>query len=330
MIKDVLTSRRNQFIIVGIILVLAPLLISSDYYYHVVVFLFLNMILAVSWNLIFQTGQVSLAHVAFMAIGAYTSTLLVMRLEYPFLISFLLAGVLAAILAVIIGLIVLRLKGIYFVMITFALTEIVRLSITNSTGTLGGASGISGIPYPSLFGYQIDSRVGFYYFFLAVLAVTIFIVYRILHSRVGRVLRGISNNETLSQAVGVNISYYKIFAFAMGAFFAGLAGALYAHYNTHISPHSFTFVRSFDIIIFNIVGGTSHLLGPILGSSIFTILPEFFRSFADYQVLVYSLALILSILFLKDGFLSIIEGVKKQFKSKSDTKPEVKNYDHHV
>ncbi|WP_231514865.1 branched-chain amino acid ABC transporter permease [Oceanobacillus salinisoli] len=322
--KGILTNRRNLFIIAAILFIIAPVFIQSNYYFHILVFLFLNTILAVSWNLIFQTGQVSLAHVAFMAIGAYTSTLLVLNLNLPFLLSFILAGILSSIVAVVIGMIVLRLKGIYFVMITFILTEIVRLTITNSTEALGGASGISGIPYPNIFGYVIESRVEFYYLFLAILMITIYVIYRLLHSRVGNVLKSISNNDTLSQAVGVNISYYKIFAFAAGAFFAGLAGALYAHYNTHISPHSFTFLRSFDIIIFNIVGGTANLLGPILGSSVFTILPEFFRSLADYQVLVYSLALIASIYFLKDGLLSIVQFFTNKLK-KHDTKEEVKN-----
>jgi branched-chain amino acid transport system permease protein len=278
-----------------------------------------HIILALGLNFVMNTDQVPLCQAAFVGVGAYISTLLVMRLNFSFWLSLPAAGILTGILGIIVGLPTLRIKGIYFAMATFALGEIVRLLFIGWTGLFGGANGISAIPAPNpvpipiLGQIEFQTKVPYYYFTLVVLTLCLIIVYRLTHSRIGRACKAIRQSDLLAQCTGIDIMGYKVFAFAVNSFFAGIVGGIYAHYFHFIGPQDFTFWQSVEYLVFIVVGGSGTLGGPILGSIFLTFLPEFLRMAVEFQVVFYGLALILVLLFMPQGIMGLLVKVSNRF-----------------
>jgi branched-chain amino acid transport system permease protein len=302
---DNLVKRFGLYPII-VFLFLLPLFIKSGFYMHILIMTAVNVILAVSLWLIIRAGQLSIGHAAFMAIGAYTSALLAKRIGLSFWLALPTAGTVAGIAALLIGYPTLRLKGLYFAITTFAFAEILR-TVLNSfgTGLFGGPSGISGIPHPSLFTIDFSSRIPYYYLVLALALLTILVVQRINSSRIGMILSAISQADSLAESVGINIMRYKVFAFVIGGFFAGVAGSFFAHYFTYISPEHFTFWISVYVVIYVVVGGSAIIAGPILGACALSFFHESFRTFGSYEPIVFGSALILVLLFLPGGLVSL-------------------------
>lgn len=293
-----------------ILLFLLPLFVTSNFYLHVLIMTAVNIIMATSLWLILRSGQLSIGHAAFMAIGAYTSALLTMRVGLSFWLAMPLAGAMAAIIAVLVGYPSLRLKGLFFALVTFAFAEIVRI-IFNSFGRdlFGGASGISAIPRPSLFSVDFSSRISYYYLILLLMLLTILVIHRINKSRIGMTLLAISQADVLAESLGINIMRYKVLAFVIGSFFAGVAGSFFAHYFTHVSPELFTFWVSVDVLIYVVVGGLGSIVGPIVGACTLSMFSESFRTFGDYEPIVFGVALILVVMFLRGGIVSLPERI---------------------
>jgi len=247
----------------------------------------------------------SFAHAAFMAIGAYTSTLLMMRLSVPFLPALVAAGIVPGLVALGIGPILLRLTGVYFVLVTFSLGEIVRLLIVNWIGFTGGSNGIYGVPGAALtlpgLTVPVTSKLGSYYLALAVTGLVVVLTARLCASETGRALETISEDELLAESVGVDTVRVKVSAFVVGAVLVGLAGSLYAHYIRYISPGDFTWRVSLDLIVINVVGGIRSTVGVLIGSVLIVTLPELLRQAVEYQWVLYSLVLILVLAFLPEG-----------------------------
>ncbi len=258
---------------------------------QVLTFIGINSILALSLYVTALTGQLSIGHAAFMGIGAYISTLLMMRLGCPFFLSSLAACLVGAFFGFCIGLPTLRLKDLYLSIATLAF-NIIWVVIVMNVGAVGGALGIFSIP-------KATNNTIVY----VSLAVFLLFFYRLGNSRLGRAFDAIREDEDAARAMGIHAVYYKIYSFTLGALLASYAGALYAHFVTFISPHDFDVDRSIEILLFVVLGGSQTFVGPILGAVILTLAPEFLRFLAEYRLLVYGLMFVIIMLFRHGGII---------------------------
>lgn len=281
----------------------------DPYHLDVIIGIGINVILAVSLNLVNgYTGQFSLGHAGFMSVGAYTAAAITMNLAPRFFgdeggttmqqsglfFAALFAGGLSAALAgLVVGVPSLRLKGDYLALVTLGFGEIIRVVIQN-VEFLGGALGLNGIPaYTSIF------------WVIAVVAVVIFVVTCLVNSTYGRGFLATHDDEIASEAVGLNTTRYKIVAFVIGAFFAGVAGGLYGHFKLTITPTGFDFAKSIEIVVMVILGGMGNTLGVVLAAVLLTLLPELLRPIAEYRMVIYSFLLIVLMLARPQGLFNV-------------------------
>ena len=253
-----------------------------------------NIILAVSLNLAAGfLGQLPLGHAGFMSIGAYAAALFSKGMELPELVEFPLAVLIGALVAglfgVLIGLPALRLRGDYLAIITLGFGEIIRVVIQNLDFT-GGAVGLWSIPKYSTFAWC---------FFWMVL--TVFAIHALIKSRHGRAILSIREDEIAAEASGISTTFYKVAAFAISAAFAGVAGALYAHYMRILDPSTFGFIKSCEILVMVVLGGMGSIIGSVVSATALTLLPELLRGFSQYRMVVYALVLILVMIFKPSG-----------------------------
>lgn len=265
----------------------------NDYVTQVVIAVGINILMAISLNLISGfTGQFSLGHAGFMAVGAYVSAALSVYVTPLFPSSFLITQILfiiflfiggaaSAFVGLLIGLPSLRLKGDYLAIVTLGFGEIIRVVILNMN-FVGGARGFTGIPQHSNF---------FWVFFILVLSILFF--KRLIYTVKGLSFMAVRDNEIAAQAIGIYPTKVKVTAFVTGAFFAGVGGGLFAHFFSYLNTSSFGFLKSVDFIAMVVLGGMGSLTGSILAAIILTALPELLRSFADYRMILYSLLLII-------------------------------------
>lgn len=258
-------------------------------YSTVVYTLGVHALLALSIWLTLSCGLLSLANAAFMGIGAYVAALLTLNFDWPFPAALAAAAAAPALVAVLVGIPTLRLSGVYLAMATLAFGEVVRITILNLDIT-GGPEGLNGIPLATQ-GWHIA----------LILALTIYILFRLKRSRVGRALEAIREDEVAARLMGIDIERHKLFAFTLGALIAGIAGGLNAHFTFFISPREYGFENAVDILTMAVLGGTNSLIGPMIGSTILTLLPELLRFLQDYRLAVNGLILILVVLFLPNG-----------------------------
>lgn len=250
------------------------------------------------------TGQFSFGHAAFYGIGAYTSALLVVKLKLPFLLALPSAAVMAGIAGLVIAP-VLRLSGHYLAIATLAVGEIVFVLMINWKGLTNGAYGIYGIPMPDLLGIKADNDQKFFVLVLLVLAVVYLLALRLVHSRFGRALVAVRENELAATAAGINPLRQKSAAFVCGSASAGIAGALYAHYGSYINPDFFSFTTSVEMVVMVVIGGLGSMPGAIIGALVVVLLPELLRAFADYRLVIYGGLIIVFMLFLPGGLADI-------------------------
>ncbi len=273
----------------------------DPYFLDVLIKIGINVILAVSLNLINgYTGQFSLGHAGFMAVGAYSSAAITMFVGPKllgaaaanplnpetillFLVALYIGGLAAAVTGFLVGAPSLRLKGDYLAIVTLGFGEIIRVIFRN-IDSLGGALGLNGIPsYTNIF------------WVLGTAAVSIYVVLAMVHSTYGRGFLAVRDDEVAAEAMGLNTTRYKVVAFVVGAFFAGIAGGLYGHYTLSIDPKGFGFMRSIEIVVIVILGGMGNTAG-VAAAVLLTLLPEFLRQFDQYRMVFYSLLLIILML----------------------------------
>ncbi len=261
----------------------------------------INIILAASLNLATGfLGQLALGHAGFMSVGAYASAIFTKNFPdmAPFprlLLALLLGGLLAAVLGLIVGIPALRLRGDYLAIITLGFGEIIRVVIENISIT-GGAQGLRSIPKLTTFNWV---------FFTTVLIITL--LFTFIRSRHGRAIMAIREDQIASESCGVNNTYYRTLAFTFAAFLAGIAGGLFAHYIGILGARNFGFMRSIEIIVMVVLGGMGSFTGSILSAATLTVLPEALRGFEQYRMLIYSLTLILIMMFKPSGLLGNYE-----------------------
>ncbi len=313
------TARTGLGWVLGSILLLIALIVLPHLLSHsqqeILVLLTINVLLVSSYRLLTLTGEWSLAHVVIMGVGAYASALISKQLGMPIPVSMLLGACTAALIAFLLSFPLLRMKGFYFLIGSFAAGEVIRLiwKWSDMTWLFGGPKGIKLIPpfpdieLPSL---SIDfyNPVNYYYLCLIVVALSLFVLYRVEHSRIGLTFHAIHWQDKLAQSVGVNTFRYRMLAFVISAFFAGLAGALSAHYVGTVNPNRFSVEEMVYVLIWAIVGGTATFYGPILGVVTLTILNEVVLRALDIdqmRPMFYGALLIVSILFLPNGLESL-------------------------
>ena len=300
-------------ILVGAALILLPGLLSVSQQ-EILVFLVINILLVTSYRLLTLTGEWSLAHVVIMGVGAYSSALVAKRLGVPVPLSILAGASIAALLAFLLSFPLFRMKGFYFLIGSFAAGEVIRLiwKWSELTWLFGGPKGIKLIPpFPDIEALSLDfyDPVHYYYLCVLVVAVSLFVLYRIENSRIGLTFHAIHWQDKLAESVGVNTFRYRTLAFVVSAFFAGLAGGLYSHYVGAIAPDRFNVEEMVYVLIWAIVGGTATFYGPILGVVVLTILNEVvLRALGvdEMRPMFYGAILILFILFLPNGLESLV------------------------
>lgn len=323
MMKRKLLSKKNilSFILVVVIYIAVQALMNSGLLSRqltsIIIPMCYNVIMAVSLSLIVGVlGELSLGHAAFMSIGAYASSLVTIHWQVPQFVALpvglLVGGLAAALLGLIIGVPVLRLKGDYLAIVTLGFGEIVK-SLLNFWPLVGGSKGLSGIP-------RYTSTTNFLTVFLLTVAV-IFIIRNLIHSRHGRILSAIRDNSIAAQATGISVGTYKTLAFVIAAFFAGIAGVIYAHNVGILKPANFDYNMSIEILVMVVLGGMGSIGGSIAAAIILTALPELLRSFADYRMLLYAIVLIALMLF-NNSKLKKNLAEKRQMKQQEKIKKE--------
>lgn len=279
--------------------------IISKYISGILILVCINILLATSLNVTTGClGQIALGHAGFMSVGAYTAAIFSKAELIPglpgYLIALVLGGIVAAVIGIVIGIPALRLRGDYLAIITLAFGEIIRVIIEYMNIT-GGAQGLRGIPKTSSF-----SRV------YTIMVISIILMWTLMRSRHGRAILAIREDDVASDASGINNTYYRTLAFTVSAFFAGVAGGMYAHHIGILGAKAFGFNRSIEILVIVVLGGMGSFTGAVVSAIVLTILPELLRQFSDYRMLAYALALIIMMIFRPKGLL----GTKEFFMSK--------------
>lgn len=287
-----------------------PQLIAVKYYMHLSILALIWVIAAQGQNLIQgYTGYVSIVQAGFLGIGAYSTALLGIHYDLPVWLTILMAPIVTALFAICVGYPSLRVKGHYFAIVTLAFNMVIFIVLMNFTELTQGEAGITGIPKP---GGGRDGLINFhdrqvYYYFVLIMAILMTVVAALIaRSRIGQILVSIRQNEDLVTAIGIAAWKYKLFAFVSAAMFAGLSGALYAHYQSFINPEIFGVAQSLDAILAVIIGGSGTIAGPVVGAFFVVFLPEYLRFADSYRLIIYGLILILATIFMPRGIVGIV------------------------
>ena len=286
-----------------------PLWLQSAYHVHIAIMAGIFGVLALSLNLLLgYTGQLSLGHAAFFGIGAYTSALLTLKLEWPVWPALAAAVALAAAAGWLIGRLALKLRGAYFVLVTISFAGVISLVSVNWIELTNGPLGLPGVPAPEIWGWSLRSKSAYYYLVLAALALSFLVCARLVRSRIGRAFVALRENEALAESIGVDVTHYLVLAAVVSAAMAGLGGSLYAHYTRFVSPEVFLFTYTVTMVVMVVAGGKGTLAGPVVGAVLFTTLPEALREATSWQwqMLAYGVLLVLLVFFMPRGIVPAI------------------------
>lgn len=286
---------------------------------EVLVFLVINVLVVVSYRLLTLTGEWSLGHVVMVGVGAYSSALFTKRLGVPVPLSMLCGALTAAAVAFVLSFPLFRMKGFYFLIGSFAAGEIIRLIWKRFTDPFGGPKGIKRIPgFPDIelgpISIDFFEPVTYYYFCMLVVGLALLVLYRIERSRIGLTFHAIHWQDKLAESVGVETFRYRMLAFVIASFFAGLAGTLFAHYVGTVNPHLFDVEQMVYVLIWAIVGGTATFYGPIMGVVLLTVINEIvLRALGvdEMRPMFYGAILILFVLFLPRGLESFVPMMRR-------------------
>ena len=299
---------------VAIGLVAFPLVVTDDYFVHLLVMAALYYVLAAGMNLLLAGGQLTLGHTAFFGIGAYTSALLTLHFTISPLLGMIAAGAFCALIGWALGKITLRLRGSYFVLVTIGFAEVVRLVDTNWIDLTQGPLGLPGIPAfdfgsPAL---TLTTKRAYYYLILVLAAATFIITARLLSSRFGRALSAVRQNEPLAESSGISAYHYTLVAMVTACALAGVAGSFYAHYINFLSPELFSFANTVTMVVMVVAGGQGTIAGPAVGALVFTFVPELLRMASFYRMLAYGFILLLVVMFMPRGIVHYLRGLGRR------------------
>jgi len=307
-----------KFLLFCILVLIAPLAFQGGYLMNVLVFVGINCMLAVALNLLLgYAGQISLGHAGFFGLGAYLSGILTTTCGLNPWLVMPLAALIVGVLACLVGFPILKLKGHYLAMATLGLGIIIYIVFNETVDLTGGPSGLSGIPNLSLAGITFDSDLKNYYLVWGFTLAVILFAVNLANSRVGRALRAVHDSEVAARVLGVNAGLLKVQIFTLSAVISSLAGSLYAHTMTFVSPASFGFNFSIELLTMVVIGGLGSIYGSFLGAALLTLLPEFLRAAHDYDIIIYGALLMVMVIFMPGGLVRMLpELYRKLFNRK--------------
>ncbi len=319
--KNFLEKReKNQYkylLFFAVAIFFFPIFVRSKYFLNVMVFSGIHTIVVVGFCLLMgYAGQVSLGHAAFYGLGAYTSGVLTVKFGFNPWVAFVAGIFVTALIAYVIGLPSLKLKGHYLAMATLGFGIIIQIIFVQWRSLTEGPSGLVDIPGISIGGFKFNTDLRYYYLVWVFAALSILFSFNVVQSRVGRALMALNKKEIGAEAMGVNTAKYKVQIFVLSAIYASVAGSLYTHYITFLSPEGFTFLFSVLILVMAVFGGLTNIWGGVVGAISLTILPEFLRAYQDYDIIVYGLILIMVMMFMPNGILGLWGSGIHWFKTK--------------
>jgi branched-chain amino acid transport system permease protein len=294
-----------------LLLVLLPGLIENVYYMRVVATLFFNVALAVLLWAVFVCGLLNMAQIAFLAIGAFTTAVLTIHFGWSFWAVAPVSAVTSALVALVLGYIVLRLRGAYFFLISFALLEVTRLFFnTFFVDFFGGTTGLAGVPAPPSVGFagfslNLAGPQGHYYLTLLLMLLSVTLVWQLKSSRVGLILKALSQSDSLAESVGISPLRYRLLTFVSCMALVGVAGSFYAQMNMVVQANDYGLGKAVLIVVHMVIGGTGSIWGPVVGAAVVTFLGEWLRGLGALQQLGYGLMLMLVMIFVPGGLISI-------------------------
>ncbi|MEM2106685.1 MAG: branched-chain amino acid ABC transporter permease [Candidatus Bathyarchaeia archaeon] len=298
-VGDIITPKVSASILVLIIVSIIPILQPSEYVLHILILMGIYTIYSSSWNLLAYTGQASLGHSAFLGLGGYTSSLLVIKVGVDPWLSLLAGGVSAAAAGFLIGLTCVRLREWFLAMVTFGFAVIAETAVMALDWITQGATGYA---TPSL----LHTRLQYYYTTLALVAVSLIIIFLVIRSRVGLAFSAIRENQLEAEGMGINTVKYKLFAFTLSSFFAGIAGGFLVYYIGYISNEIFSFHHSFMPLIMSVTGGLNTITGPIVGSIIILSIWEALKIINPiHRMIAIGVFLTLVVIFMPKGLHSV-------------------------
>jgi branched-chain amino acid transport system permease protein len=302
-----------KFLAFSVMILAAPLYFNGGYLMNVLVFVGIHTMLAIGLNLLLgYAGQISLGHAGFFGLGAYLSGILTATYGWNPWLAMPLAATVVGAIAFMIGFPILKLKGHYLAMATLGMGIIMYIVFNETINLTGGPSGLSGIPNISIGSVTFDSDVKNYYLIWTFTLGMILLTLNLANSRVGRALRAVHDSEVAAQVMGVNARLLKVQIFALSAVISSVAGSLYAHTMTFVSPASFGFNFSVELLTMVVIGGLGSIYGSFLGAALLTLLPEFLRAAHDYDIIIYGGLLMLMVMFMPGG---LVRGVPDLFRS---------------
>ena len=302
---------KRLLLVAAVVALVFPWLVSTGqnfYHVNVMVSALIFVVLGLGLNItVGLAGLLDLGYIAFFAVGSYTYALLSKNFDLGFWTCLPLGGVMGMLFGIVLGFPILRLRGDYLAIVTLGFASITKIVLENWDTVFGGAAGIAGIPRPEFFGMALDGRqksVYSYYIELALVGLTILVTNRLKNSRIGRAWMALREDEIACVAMGVDMARTKLSAYALGAFWAGLVGVVFAAHNNFINPDSFTFMDSAMILAMVVLGGMGSILGVIIASLALKLLPEYLRAFAEYRMLVFGAVMVLMMIFRPQGLIS--------------------------
>jgi branched-chain amino acid transport system permease protein len=299
-----------KFLLLVMVVISAGIVFADNYMMNVLLFVGINAMLAVALNLLLGfAGQISLGHAAFFGLGAYISGVLTSTYDFNPWLAMFTAAVATGMLAYMVGFQILKLKGHYLAMATLGLGMIIYIVFNETVDITGGPSGLSGIPNLSIGTFQFDTDLKNYILIWTFTLATVLFSSNLVNSRIGRALRAIHDSEIAARVMGVNAGLLKVQIFALSALISALAGSLYAHTVMFISPSSFGFKFSVELVTMVVIGGMGSIYGPLLGAVLLTLLPEFLVVLQDYDIVIYGFLLIVMTMFMPGGLVRGIPGL---------------------
>jgi branched-chain amino acid transport system permease protein len=307
--KKILPRVSLTFLLIALLFL--PSAVTNAYYLHVINLAGIYCLVTIGINLLTgYTGQVSMGHAGFFAVGTYVSALLTLNAGFTWLAGVAAAAVFASACGFVIAVPAMKLAGSYLVLATVGFGEIVRLILLNWTPVTRGAAGLVGIPLPNIFGMKIASEGEFFYLILAVLVLGTYVAFRMAASKIGRTFMAIREDELAARTMGVPVDRYKTAAFIVSAAYAGVAGAIYGSFSGVASPDNFTFDDSVAFLCMSVIGGNRTVGGALIGAVVLVSLTELLRAFQAYRLIVYGMILILTVIYMPQGLAGLFSKIR--------------------
>lgn len=304
-----LASRYVGLFVMAAIIAVLPFFLPNNFYFEMAILVGINAVVVVGLNLLIgYAGQISLGHAGFFGLGGYTSAVLVGSYGWPPLLALLVGASGVGLIAFVVARPILRLRGHYLAMATLGLGIIISIVISNEDWLTGGPDGLY-VPPMMLFGFELYGERTWYWVVGGLLLLAVWLAQNLVDSPVGRALRSVHGSEVAAQVVGVDTTHFKVLIFVISAIFASVMGTVSAHYTGFITPTTASFFHSIELVTMVVLGGMASIYGPVVGALILTLLPQLLTGFEDFEMMVFGLILMLTMIFMPKGLVPTLQGL---------------------